>query len=135
MVISNQVMSNPDASAGPYMANEKKPIGGNIMAHASTTRYAANLYCQPIDLLRLFSDCNSRRHEATRVQPRYMIHHVYQSQKHNLPFINTVLETQRKNPDRLSTHTLDLFMLKVVFVARNSDNNVSMVHSYMICLL
>lgn len=38
VVVSNQVMSNPDASAGPYMANEKKPIGGNIMAHASTTR-------------------------------------------------------------------------------------------------
>ena len=33
-------MSNPDASAGPYAGNEKKPIGGNIMAHASTTRYA-----------------------------------------------------------------------------------------------
>ena len=32
-------MSNPDASAGPYAGNEKKPIGGNIMAHASTTRY------------------------------------------------------------------------------------------------
>ena len=31
-------MSNPDASAGPYVANEKKPIGGNIIAHASTTR-------------------------------------------------------------------------------------------------
>lgn len=38
VVVSNQVMSNPDASGGPYMANEKKPIGGNIMAHASTTR-------------------------------------------------------------------------------------------------
>ena len=39
VVITNQVMSNPDASAGPYMANEKKPVGGNILAHASTTRY------------------------------------------------------------------------------------------------
>lgn len=38
VVFSNQVMSNPDASAGPYAANEKKPIGGNILAHASTTR-------------------------------------------------------------------------------------------------
>jgi DNA repair protein RAD51 len=40
VVVTNQVMSNPDASAGPYASNEKKPIGGNIMAHASTTRYA-----------------------------------------------------------------------------------------------
>ena len=31
-------MSNPDASAGPYVGNDKKPIGGNILAHASTTR-------------------------------------------------------------------------------------------------
>ncbi|TFY58254.1 hypothetical protein EVJ58_g6526 [Rhodofomes roseus] len=38
VVMTNQVMSNPDASAGPYAANEKKPVGGNILAHASTTR-------------------------------------------------------------------------------------------------
>ncbi|KAJ3573673.1 hypothetical protein NP233_g2293 [Leucocoprinus birnbaumii] len=38
VVVTNQVMSNPDAAAGPYAGNEKKPIGGNIMAHASTTR-------------------------------------------------------------------------------------------------
>ncbi|KAI0815062.1 Rad51-domain-containing protein [Irpex lacteus] len=38
VVITNQVMSNPDASAGPYVGNDKKPIGGNILAHASTTR-------------------------------------------------------------------------------------------------
>ena len=40
VVITNQVMSSPDAAAGPYAGNEKKPIGGNIMAHASTTRFA-----------------------------------------------------------------------------------------------
>ncbi|GJE87656.1 DNA repair protein RAD51 [Phanerochaete sordida] len=38
VVMTNQVMSNPDASAGPYAGNDKKPIGGNILAHASTTR-------------------------------------------------------------------------------------------------
>ncbi|ETW86891.1 hypothetical protein HETIRDRAFT_447533 [Heterobasidion irregulare TC 32-1] len=38
VVFSNQVMSTPDAAAGPYASNEKKPIGGNILAHASTTR-------------------------------------------------------------------------------------------------
>lgn len=43
VVVTNQVMSNPDASAGPYASNEKKPIGGNIMAHATTTRYASCL--------------------------------------------------------------------------------------------
>ncbi|KAI0307977.1 Rad51-domain-containing protein [Multifurca ochricompacta] len=38
VVFTNQVMSSPDAGAGPYASNEKKPIGGNILAHASTTR-------------------------------------------------------------------------------------------------
>lgn len=37
VVVTNQVMSTPDAAPGAY-GNEKKPIGGNIMAHASTTR-------------------------------------------------------------------------------------------------
>ena len=39
VVVTNQVMSSPDAAAGPYAGNDKKPIGGNIMAHASTTRF------------------------------------------------------------------------------------------------
>ncbi|KAJ7786248.1 putative RAD1 protein [Mycena metata] len=37
VVVTNQVMSSPDSAPGAH-ANEKKPIGGNIMAHASTTR-------------------------------------------------------------------------------------------------
>ncbi|KAI0257380.1 Rad51-domain-containing protein [Lactifluus subvellereus] len=36
--LADEVMSSPDATAGPYASNEKKPIGGNILAHASTTR-------------------------------------------------------------------------------------------------
>eukprot|EP00737_Agarophyton_chilense_P004286 gb/GEZJ01005316.1/.p1 GENE.gb/GEZJ01005316.1/~~gb/GEZJ01005316.1/.p1 ORF type:complete len:189 (+),score=29.95 gb/GEZJ01005316.1/:1628-2194(+) len=35
--ITNQVMSTPDAMA---FAADKKPIGGHVMAHASTTRLA-----------------------------------------------------------------------------------------------
>ncbi|KAJ7492679.1 Rad51-domain-containing protein [Mycena latifolia] len=37
VVVTNQVMSTPDQAPGAH-GNEKKPIGGNIMAHASTTR-------------------------------------------------------------------------------------------------
>jgi len=37
-VITNQVMSQVDGSA-MFVGDQKKPIGGNIMAHASTTRY------------------------------------------------------------------------------------------------
>lgn len=38
VVVTNQVMSSPDAAAAMFAGNDKKPIGGNIMAHASTTR-------------------------------------------------------------------------------------------------
>jgi len=37
VVITNQVMSQVDGSA-MFAGDAKKPIGGNIMAHASTTR-------------------------------------------------------------------------------------------------
>lgn len=38
MVITNQVVAQVDGAA-MFQADPKKPIGGNIMAHASTTRY------------------------------------------------------------------------------------------------
>lgn len=39
VIVSNQVVANPEG--GPFAgANALKPIGGNIMAHASTTRLA-----------------------------------------------------------------------------------------------
>eukprot|EP00808_Paulinella_micropora_P020302 g45437.t1 len=37
VVVTNQVVSDPGGGA-MFMADTKKPIGGNIMAHASTTR-------------------------------------------------------------------------------------------------
>lgn len=36
--ITNQVVSDPGGSTIPGMADQKKPIGGHIMAHASCTR-------------------------------------------------------------------------------------------------
>ena len=38
VVITNQVVAQVDGAA-MFTADPKKPIGGNIMAHASTTRY------------------------------------------------------------------------------------------------
>jgi len=39
VLITNQVVANVDGGgAGMFQADPKKPIGGNIMAHASTTR-------------------------------------------------------------------------------------------------
>eukprot|EP01136_Pigoraptor_vietnamica_P020760 Opistho-1_new@70083 len=48
VVISNQVVAQVDGAA-MFTADPKKPIGGNIMAHSSTTRCAccccAPLFC------------------------------------------------------------------------------------------
>lgn len=38
VVITNQVVASVDGGAGMFCADPKKPIGGNIIAHASTTR-------------------------------------------------------------------------------------------------
>lgn len=38
VVISNQVVAQVDAGMGSFVPDPKKPIGGNIMAHSSTTR-------------------------------------------------------------------------------------------------
>lgn len=38
-VITNQVVAQVDGQASMFAADPKKPIGGNIMAHASTTRF------------------------------------------------------------------------------------------------
>ena len=38
VVITNQVVAQVDGAAAMFAADPKKPIGGNIMAHASTTR-------------------------------------------------------------------------------------------------
>jgi len=38
IVITNQVVSQVDGSA-VFAGPQVKPIGGNIMAHATTTRY------------------------------------------------------------------------------------------------
>lgn len=39
MVITNQVVASVDGAATMFNADPKKPVGGNIMAHASTTRW------------------------------------------------------------------------------------------------
>ncbi|CAD6195690.1 unnamed protein product [Caenorhabditis auriculariae] len=38
VVITNQVVASVDGGAGMFQADPKKPIGGNIMAHMTTTR-------------------------------------------------------------------------------------------------
>jgi hypothetical protein len=44
VLISNQVVAQVDGAAAMFNPDPKKPIGGNIIAHASTTRYIQNLF-------------------------------------------------------------------------------------------
>ncbi|KAG2429936.1 hypothetical protein HYH02_013887 [Chlamydomonas schloesseri] len=38
VVVTNQVVANPDGAGAMFAGPQTKPIGGNIMAHATTTR-------------------------------------------------------------------------------------------------
>uniref|UniRef100_A0A7E4VTS3 DNA repair protein RAD51 homolog n=1 Tax=Panagrellus redivivus TaxID=6233 RepID=A0A7E4VTS3_PANRE len=38
VVMTNQVVASVDGASGPYAADTKKPTGGHVLAHASTTR-------------------------------------------------------------------------------------------------
>ena len=40
MILTNQVVAQVDGQA-MYGGEQKKPIGGNVMAHASTTRFVS----------------------------------------------------------------------------------------------
>jgi DNA repair protein RAD51 len=40
IVITNQVVAQVDGGAAMFNPDPKKPIGGNIIAHSSTTRYS-----------------------------------------------------------------------------------------------
>jgi DNA repair protein RAD51 len=60
-------MSSPDAAAGPYASNEKKPIGGNILAHASTTRLRLHLF---IDFGIMLMECLSLQLKKGRANTR-----------------------------------------------------------------
>lgn len=48
VVVTNQVVASVDSVPG--MGEQKKPIGGNIMAHASTTRSVSRIPSSPTTL-------------------------------------------------------------------------------------
>ena len=97
-------MSNPDASAGPYAGNEKKPIGGNIMAHASTTRYVITHPPSPWHSEYRWIVCNSKKREVTHVLARFMIRLAFPNLKPILQFWRLVLAILKKK--RRSGHAL-----------------------------
>ena len=45
-----------------FQADPKKPIGGNIIAHASTTRYVGQLSSMSVSVTEMF-DCQGRSEE------------------------------------------------------------------------
>lgn len=97
VVVTNQVMSNPDAAAGPYASNEKKPIGGNIMAHASTTRFVFR--CSFKIFTYNDTDSSLRNRAAIHELARYTTHRVYQRWKPISLFLPVELAILKKRPD------------------------------------
>ncbi|KAI0348554.1 Rad51-domain-containing protein [Trametopsis cervina] len=99
--MTNQVMSNPDASAGPYVGNDKKPIGGNILAHASTTRYCLYLMVPKFRHSHsVMTEYNSRREGRIRGRQRSMIHLACPSRRPCSRSCRAVSVTQKKKRDR-----------------------------------
>lgn len=72
-VITNQVVAQVDGQASMFAADPKKPIGGNIMAHASTTRYT--------DMWLFMIDYICERGEGRIEYARFMTRLVCQSLK------------------------------------------------------
>ena len=52
VVVTNQVVANPDG--GVFVKDPLKPIGGNIMAHASTTRYVFESFTRLVIYIYLY---------------------------------------------------------------------------------
>ena len=73
----------------------KKPIGGNIMAHASTTRYANKCLIRCIyPSLRVASESRSKRVARTAVLPKSWTRRVFQRRKAPLRSTRTALMIQ-----------------------------------------
>lgn len=89
-------MSSPDAAAGPYAGNDKKPIGGNIMAHASTTRFVDTFPCFIICMLICAPDSNSERGVETLEFAKFMTRLAYPRVKHTSLSLTVVLGTLKR---------------------------------------
>lgn len=64
VVITNQVVATVDASA-MYAQDTKKPVGGNIMGHASTTRLFLKKGRAETRICKIYDSPNLRESEAT----------------------------------------------------------------------
>ena len=61
VLVTNQMTADPGATMS-FQADPKKPIGGNIIAHASTTRYVGQLSSVSVSVSEMF-DCQDLSEE------------------------------------------------------------------------
>ncbi|KAF9496138.1 Rad51-domain-containing protein [Pleurotus eryngii] len=113
-------MSNPDAAAGPYAGNEKKPIGGNIMAHASTTRLALRAHvCDKCGLL-AHIDFSSRKAAAPHEPARYTTRRACPRWRRSLLSFKAASETPRKKPNVLNLGQTPLsFVIRLLAIVES----------------
>lgn len=83
VVVTNQMLSTVDGT-NMFTADPKKPTGGNIMAHACTTRYSVYRKNKKIRLMNPKLDFIFVRVEVKIVSVRFMIPLRYQRRKQHL---------------------------------------------------
>jgi Rad51 len=108
-------MSNPDATAGPYAGNEKKPIGGNIIAHASTTRYVFN-HPALNQLKSLLVGCNLRNLEVIHDPARSTIPRVSQKWRHISLFLPAGLVILRRKHNTMVQYDYCVTLVAQLFL-------------------
>ena len=114
VVITNQVVANVDGMS--MFQDPKKPIGGHIMGHASTTRLAqCSDYVLKTILTLYFSGFISAKGAAIHEFVRFTTLHVYRKRKQRLQSTQTVLVTHESDEKRrertISLKSLYLFIL------------------------
>lgn len=103
VVITNQVVAQVDGGA-MFQADPKKPIGGHIMAHASTTRYISFRYLffifpQDIKMLNygLFADCLCGKEKEKTEFAKFMTPRALPNRKLRSPSMQMELVMPRNN--------------------------------------
>jgi hypothetical protein len=78
VLVTNQVVASVDNGPMAGQGDNKKPIGGNIMAHASTTRYLTLYNAQPANTNSIsIIDYHSRKEDKIRVLLRLQIRRAF----------------------------------------------------------
>ena len=111
-------MAAVDGTGGMYQSESKKPVGGHIMAHASTTRLAITFKIY----MNVNLDFRFENRRATSESARFTIHHVCRKMKQSLQSLLLELTIRRtKKRIRRKATTRISFDIIACILHRNCD--------------